>query len=192
MSGNHHLPPSDLTWIGSDRRFARRVGQPVRKFLENESAVGVVLVVATILALVIANSPAADLYHEILDFHLVIDFGDVHILDESVEHLINDGLIAIFFFVVGLEIKRELVVGELQTIRAAGLPTLAAVGGMVTPALLYFVLNPSGPESAGWGIPLATDIAFAVGILSLLGNRVPTPLKLFLLALAYDEFSFDF
>lgn len=184
MSGHHHLPPSDLTWIGSDRRFARRVGQPVRKFLENESAVGVVLVAATILALVIANSPAADLYHEILDFHLTIDFGDVHILDESVEHLINDGLIAIFFFVVGLEIKRELVVGELQTIRAAGLPTLAAVGGMVTPALLYFVLNPSGPESAGWGIPLATDIAFAVGILSLLGNRVPTPLKLFLLALA--------
>ena len=115
MSGHHHLPPSDLTWIGSDGRFARRVGQPVRKFLEVESAVGVVLVGATILALILANSPAADTFYEILDFHLAIEFADYEIIDESIEHLINDGLIAIFFFVVGLEIKRELVDGELQT-----------------------------------------------------------------------------
>ncbi len=183
MSG-HKLQPSELTWIGSDRRLARRIGQPVLRFIDIESASGIVLVLATILALVLANSPLSDLYHEILDVHLEIGFGSLEILDESVEHLINDGLIAIFFFVVGLEIKRELVSGELRNPRAAALPTLAAIGGMVTPALFYFILNPSAPESTGWGIPLATDIAFALGIMSLLGNRVPTPLKLFLLALA--------
>ena len=184
MSGHHHLPPSELTWIGSDRRLARHIGRPVLRFIALEPAAGIILVVATILALVLANSPLSGVYHDILDLHLTIDFGDVHILDESVEHLINDGLIAIFFFVVGLEIKRELVVGELRTPRAAALPTIAAIGGMVTPALLYFAFNTSSPESAGWGIPVATDIAFALGIMSLLGNRVPTPLKLFLLALA--------
>ena len=184
MSGHRNLPPSELTWIGSDRRLARRIGRPVLRFIELEPAAGIVLVAATILALVLANSPLSGIYHDILDIHLTIDFGDVHILDESVEHLINDGLIAIFFFVVGLEIKRELVVGELQTPRTAALPTIAAIGGMVTPALIYFAFNPSSPESAGWGIPVATDIAFALGIMSLLGSRVPTPLKLFLLALA--------
>ncbi len=149
-----------------------------------EAASGVVLVVATIIALVWANSPWSDVYHEILDLHLVIDFGDTHILDESVEHLINDGLMAIFFFVVGMEIKRELVAGELRDPRAAALPTIAAVGGMVVPALFFFALNTSGPEANGWGIPMATDIAFALGVMSLLGKRVPTQLKLFLLALA--------
>jgi len=182
MSG-HHLPPSELTWIGSDRRLAQRVGRPILRFIALEPAAGIVLIIATIAALVLANSPLSDLYHEILDLHLEINFGDVHILDESVEHLINDGLIAIFFFVVGLEIKRELVAGELRDPRVAALPTIAAVGGMVTPALLYLVFNSGSPESNGWGIPLATDIAFALGIMSLLGNRVPTPLKLFLLAL---------
>ncbi len=149
-----------------------------------EAASGVVLVVATIIALVWANSPWSDVYHEILDLHLLIEFGDTHILDESVEHLINDGLMAIFFFVVGMEIKRELVAGELRDPRAAALPTIAAVGGMVVPALLFFALNTSGPEANGWGIPMATDIAFALGVMSLLGKRVPTQLKLFLLALA--------
>jgi len=183
MSG-HHLPPSELTWIGSDRRLARRIGQPVLRFINVESAAGIVLVIATIFALILANTPLSGIYHDILDQHLEINFGSLHILDESVEHLINDGLIAIFFFVVGLEIKRELVAGELRSPRAAALPTIAAVGGMVTPALLYFLLNSSSPQSAGWGIPLATDIAFALGIMSLLGNRVPIALKLFLLALA--------
>ena len=95
MSGHHNLPPSELTWIGSDRRLARRLGRPVLRFVALEPAAGIVLVAATILALVLANSPLSDLYHDILDLHLTIDFGDVHILDESVEHLINDGLIAI-------------------------------------------------------------------------------------------------
>lgn len=183
MAGNE-LPPSTLTWIGSDRRLARRVARPVRSFMAIEAASGVVLVVATIIALVWANSPWSDVYHEILDLHLLIEFGDTHILDESVEHLINDGLMAIFFFVVGMEIKRELVAGELRDPRAAALPTIAAVGGMIVPALLFFALNTSGPEANGWGIPMATDIAFALGVMSLLGKRVPTQLKLFLLALA--------
>ena len=183
MAGNQ-LPPSQLTWIGSDRRLARSVARPVRNFMEIEAASGIVLVIATIAALVWANSPWSDVYHDILDIHLEINFGSLHILDESVEHLINDGLMAIFFFVVGLEIKRELVAGELRDPRAAALPSIAAIGGMVVPALLYFALNSSGPEAQGWGIPMATDIAFALGVMSLLGNRAPTQLKLFLLALA--------
>jgi len=183
MSGNS-LPPSKLTWIGSDRRLARRLGRPVLKFMEIEAASGIVLVVATIVALIVANSPLRDLYHEILDLHLVINFGDTHILDESVEHLVNDALMAIFFFVVGLEIKRELVAGELRDPRAAALPSIAAIGGMVVPALLFFMFNSSSPEIDGWGIPMATDIAFALGVMSLLGPRVPVQLKLFLLTLA--------
>ena len=183
MAGQQ-LPPSKLTWVGSDRRLARTVARPVLKFMEIEAASGIVLVVATIVALIWANSPWSDLYHDILELHLVIDFGGTHILDESVEHLINDGLMAIFFFVVGLEIKRELVAGELRDPRAAALPTIAAIGGMVVPALLFFMLNTSSPEAKGWGIPMATDIAFALGVMSLLGKRVPTQLKLFLLALA--------
>ncbi len=152
--------------------------------MEIEAASGVMLVIATIIALVWANSGWSDLYHELLDLHLVIEFGDLHILDESVEHLINDGLMAIFFFVVGVEIKRELVAGELRDPRAAALPSIAAIGGMVIPAGLYFILNTSSPEADGWGIPMATDIAFALGVMSLLGNRVPNELKLFLLTLA--------
>ena len=183
MAGNQ-LPPSSLTWIGSDRRVVRRVARPVLNFMAIEAASGIVLVIATITALVWANSPWSESYHEILDLHLTINLGDTHILDESIEHLINDGLMAIFFFVVGLEIKRELVAGELRDPRAAALPTIAAVGGMVLPALLFFALNTSSPEAKGWGIPMATDIAFALGVMSLLGSRVPTQLKLFLLTLA--------
>ena len=152
--------------------------------MEIEAASGIVLVVATIAALVWANSPWSDVYHEILDLHLVLEFGSTHILDESVEHLINDGLMAIFFFVVGLEIKRELVAGELRDPRAAALPSIAALGGMVIPALLFFMLNTSNPEAKGWGIPMATDIAFALGVVALLGPRVPSSLKVFLLTLA--------
>ena len=177
-------PPSKLTWLGSDRGLARRVGRPVLRFMEIEAASGIMLVIATIIALVWANSPWGGLYHDLLELHLVIEFGDLSIIDESVEHLINDGLVAIFFFVVGLEIKRELVSGELRDPRAAALPSIAAIGGMIVPAGIYFALNSSGPESDGWGIPMATDIAFALGVMSLLGKRVPNELKLFLLTLA--------
>ena len=183
MAG-HSLPPPKLTWVGSDQRLARSVARPVLRFMQVEASAGIVLVLFTILAIVLANSPLSDIYHDILNIEIAIDFGETHILEETVEELINDGLIAIFFFVVGLEIKRELVTGELRDPRAAALPTIAAVGGMVVPALLFFLLNGDSPEVRGTGIPVATDIAFALGVMSLLGDRVPSRLKLFLLAVA--------
>jgi NhaA family Na+:H+ antiporter len=178
------VPLSPLTWLGGERRLARRVGRPVRNFLRIEAAGGILLLAATIVALVWANSPWSDSYHEILETHIRLEVGDLLDLDESVLHWINDGLMAIFFFVVGLEIKRELVVGELRDPRAAALPAIAALGGMIVPACIYVLFNAGGAELDGWGIPMATDIAFAVGVVSLLGDRVPSAMKVFLLTLA--------
>ena len=140
------------------------------------------------VAIAWANSSFSDLYREILETHLTVDLGGFH-FDESVLEVINDGLMAIFFFVVGLEIKRELVIGELRNRRAALLPVIAALGGMVGPAAVYLVLNAGagGEAVRGWGIPMATDIAFAVGALALLGSRIPGPAKLFLLSLAIAD-----
>ena len=180
----HDIEPSPLTWIGGDRRLARSVGRPVRNFLRIEAAGGILLLVATITALVWANSPWSDSYHEILETHIVFEIGDLLHLDEPIEAWINDALMAIFFFVVGLEIKRELVVGELRDPRAAALPAIAAIGGMVVPAAIYIAFNGASPEFDGWGIPMATDIAFAIGVVSLLGSRVPSAMKVFLLTLA--------
>lgn len=170
--------------MGGERRLARRVGRPMREFLAIEAASGMFLIAATVLALVWANSPWSESYHDFLDFHISIEFGTLLTLDESLEHWVNDGLMVIFFFVVGLEIKRELVSGELRGPRAAALPAMAAVGGMIVPALIFFAMNQGGPGADGWGIPMATDIAFAVGVVSLLGNRVPSAMKVFLLTLA--------
>lgn len=181
---HHEFDPSPLTWLGGDRRLARRVGRPVRNFLRIEAAGGILLLVATIAALVWANSPWSHSYHEILETHITFEFGDLLHLDEPIEAWINDALMAIFFFVVGLEIKRELVVGELRDPRAAALPAIAAIGGMVVPASIYLAFNSSVPEFDGWGIPMATDIAFAIGVVSLLGSRVPSAMKVFLLTLA--------
>ena len=173
------------TWVESDRAVPTLFVRPARRFMDLEASSGVVLLLMAIAALVWANSPWADSYFSVLDYHLAIEFGDVHILDESIKHLINDGLMVLFFFVVGMEIKRELVLGELQDPKKAALPAIAAVGGMVVPALIY-VAFASGTDgaSAGWGIPMATDIAFSIGIVALLGSRVPISAKLFLLALA--------
>lgn len=137
-------------------------------------------------ALVWANSPWKDSYASFLDAEIALNVGsfDLHL---TVLHFVNDALMAIFFFVVGIEIKRELVKGELRDRRAAALPIIGALGGMVVPALLYFVINAGTPESHGWGIPMATDIAFAVGIVSLSGKRVPAALKVFLLSLAVAD-----
>lgn len=176
------------TWATSDRFIPQRFVRPFVQFTRIEAASGIVLLISAIIGIVWANSAFSDLYFEILDTQLTIDFGGFH-LEETVLHLINDGLMAIFFFVVGLEIKRELVVGDLRDPRAAALPVMAALGGMIIPALIYVLINAgAGPEEIrGWGIPMATDIAFAVGVVALLSKRVPAGAKLFLLALAIAD-----
>ena len=135
------------------------------------------------MAILWANSNWSGLYYRLLDTELSIGIGEFTI-SHSVLHWINDGLMAIFFFVVGLEIKREIMVGELSSVKKAAMPIFAALGGMIFPALLYAVLNPHPDTASGWGIPMATDIAFSLGILSLLGKRVPLSLKIFLVAFA--------
>jgi len=159
------------------------LGRPVQSFLDIEAAGGLLLIVATIIALIWVNSPWSAAYESIIHTHISLEVGSFH-LSESLTHWINDGLMAIFFFVVGLEIKREWVAGELRDRRAAALPAIAALGGMVVPALIYFAMNAGGPGASGWGIPMATDIAFALGVVAVLGSRVPSPLKVFLLTLA--------
>ena len=176
--------PSPLTWIGSDRRLARRIGRPMLRFLRIEAASGALMLAAAVVALVWANSPWRGSYQDLLHSHVRFELGGVLVLDEPLEAWINDALMVVFFFVVGLEIKRELIVGELRRPAAAALPAVAALGGMVLPAAIYAAFNAGGEGSAGWGIPMATDIAFAVGVLSLLGRRVSNSLKIFLLTLA--------
>jgi NhaA family Na+:H+ antiporter len=167
----------------SDRRAPLRPIRPLVDFLHTEAAGGIVLLAAAALALVWANSPWQDSYHDLWHTELFVGIGD-HVLRLDLQEWVNDGLMAVFFFVVGLEIKRELVQGELRNPRRAALPAIAAVGGMVVPALCYVALNAGGAGARGWGIPMATDIAIAVGVLSLLRSRVAPSLTLFLLALA--------
>jgi NhaA family Na+:H+ antiporter len=159
------------------------IARPVRTFLSTEAAGGIVLLVAAIAALVWANSPFSDSYEAFWQTEVRLSIGGFEIA-EDLRHWVNDALMALFFFVVGLEIKRELVTGELNDARKASLPAIAALGGMVGPALLYAAFNAGGPGADGWGIPMATDIAFAVGVLALLSHRVPSGLKVFLLSLA--------
>lgn len=157
--------------------------RPFQKFAHQAASGGVVLLLFTIVALAWANSPWANSYHGLWHTSLTFRLGPFE-LSETLHHWINDGLMVIFFFVVGLEIKREVLTGELASPRKAMLPIAAAVGGMLVPALIYAVFNFGDPTITGWGIPMATDIAFALGILALLGERVPLPLKVFLTALA--------
>lgn len=153
-------------------------------FFEHDAAGGIVLLLAALLALVLANSPLSHLYDTFLDTPVSIRVGALK-LDKPLLLWINDGLMAIFFLLVGLEIKRELLAGELSTPRQAALPAVAALGGMIVPALIYAAINWHKPAALnGWAIPAATDIAFAVGVMALLGPRVPPALKIFLLALA--------
>jgi NhaA family Na+:H+ antiporter len=152
-----------------------RLKSYLARFFATEASSGALLALATIAAMAVANSPASESY-----FHLL----HTEAFGLSLHHWINDGLMVIFFFVVGMEIKREMVAGELSNPKQAALPIAGALGGMIAPALIYYWLNPQYPESRGWGIPMATDIAFAVGILSFFGRRVPFPMKIFLLALA--------
>ena len=161
----------------------KKVLTPFEHFIHNQTSTGIVLMVMTIIALIIANSPFEEAYKHF--FHMKIGFsiGEWKVY-HSLHHWINDGLMAIFFFVVGLEIKREFLIGELSEIKNAVLPIIAAIGGMIVPALIYLSFNYQTPAKAGWGIPMATDIAFAISALVILGKRVPPALVTFLVALA--------
>jgi NhaA family Na+:H+ antiporter len=163
--------------------FTKRFIRPFEEFFAYEAAGGIVLIVNTILALLWVNSPFAHSYEEILSHPVTIGLGDFS-LTEPVHLWINDGLMAIFFFVVGMEIKREILVGELNSLKKSALPVAAALGGMVMPAVIYLSFNAGGAGASGWGIPMATDIAFAIGALSLLGRAMPRALAVFLTALA--------
>lgn len=168
--------------MATNRKAGTRAPGALQEFLHSEAAGGIALVIGTLIAVAWANSPAAESYTSIWGHYLTLGWGEAA-LTENLQHWVNDGLMAIFFFVVGLEIKRELAVGELRDRRAAALPAAAALGGVVVPALIFLTLA-RGEAAAGWGIPMATDIAFAVGVLALLGDRVPAGAKLLLLSVA--------
>lgn len=173
--------------IGKRNRLAHwfaKVLNPLEVFMHHSMSGGVVLLVATITALLISNSSASEAFHHLWGSILTINIGEQWQLSLTLHHWINDGLMALFFLMVGLELKYEFLVGELSSLRDAMLPIVAAVGGMLVPACIYLFFNGGLSTSHGWGIPMATDIAFAVGILALLGNRVPKGVVIFLLALA--------
>ena len=157
---------------------------PLQRFIGQEKSGGIVLGISVILAMVLANSGVSEHYVNFFKHEFGFVFDNKQYLNYSIHHWINDGLMSIFFFVVGLELKREIVGGELSNPRKAMLPIGAALGGMAVPALIYLMFNPSGEVHHGWGIPMATDIAFALGVLFLLGKKVPLSLKIFLTALA--------
>lgn len=160
-----------------------KIATPFEQFLHAQTTTGFILMLMTVVALILANSPFADAYLHL--FHTKIDvFVGEYGVSKSIHHWINDGLMAIFFFIIGLEIKREILVGELSNIKVAILPIIAAIGGMALPALIYYTINLGDIGEAGWGIPMATDIAFAISALVLLGRRVSPSLVTFLVALA--------
>ncbi|SDH15414.1 Na+/H+ antiporter NhaA [Chitinophaga filiformis] len=161
----------------------KRLLSPIYEFLQDSRAVGIVLIICTAISLLLANSAWQQSYIASWDTLVHIPIPQLH-LPHTILHWINDGLMVPFFFLVGMEIKREVTIGELSSIRQSVLPILAALGGMVCPALIFTIFNGGTPFANGWGIPMATDIAFSLGILSLLGNRVPLSLKIFLTALA--------
>ena len=166
-----------------DAPLAERLLAPFSRFAATASAGGIVLLATTVIALGWANSPWSHGYHALWETPVGIELGSAS-LRGTLHQLVNDGFMAVFFFLVGLEIKREMVAGELASLRTAAFPMIAALGGMVVPALCFALLNRGGTGAAGWGVPMATDIAFALGVLALLGSRVPVGLKVFLAAFA--------
>jgi NhaA family Na+:H+ antiporter len=156
---------------------------PAQAFIHTQALGGIVLLAAALAAIIWANSPWDDSYRDLWETTIAVDVN-LFSIDEDLRHWINDGLMVFFFFVVALEIKRELVLGELSDARRAALPVTAALGGMILPALIYVAFNATGDGQRGWGIPMATDMAFALGVLALLGRRVPVELRIFLLAIA--------
>jgi NhaA family Na+:H+ antiporter len=163
-----------------------RITHPLRRMLHKAPAAGLVLLACAAVAMAWANSPFAHSYHALWETPVALGVGSWS-ASLSLHAVINDGLMAVFFFLVGLEIKREVLVGELASVRKAALPVAAAFGGMVVPALLFLAFNAGTPASRGWGIPMATDIAFALGVLALLGDRFPPALRIFLSALAIAD-----
>lgn len=187
-----HSKPDYLTDLQTKRRAIDRIVTPLQHFMKLESAGGVVLVLATVVALVAANSPLAHTWHELwTGFSLQLQIGSYAFPSGKhaghAEWWVNDALMAIFFFVVGLELKREFLTGELRNPRKAALPLIAAVGGMAVPGLIYAAFNWGEPTLRGWAIPTATDIAFALGVLALLGSRVPAGVRVFLVTLAIAD-----
>jgi NhaA family Na+:H+ antiporter len=182
MAAPRRIASARPTFLQSDRALAR-AAQPFVRFLQVEAAGGILLVAATIVALVWANSPWDAGYESFWATNVRVEVGS-YLFEEDLAHLVNDLLMAVFFFVVGIEIKRELVVGELRDPRSVALPAVAALGGMVVPAAIFLAFNAGGEGAHGWGIPMATDIAFALGIVALLGSRVPGSVKVLLLTLA--------
>ncbi|MCB9740826.1 MAG: Na+/H+ antiporter NhaA [Deltaproteobacteria bacterium] len=176
ISRGHHDDPAAA-------RVVRGLVSPILGVFRTQAQGGAILVLSALAALFWANSEGADFYHHLLELPLAVVVGE-HALRLPLEHWVNDGLMAIFFFAVGLEIKREVLSGELSDPRAAVLPIAGAVGGVVVPALVFSLINIGQPTAAGWGIPMATDIAFALGVLALLGARVPLWMMVFLTALA--------
>ncbi len=175
VNGGEHIAP----W---EKAFDSLLS-PLDEFIHRQTTSGVLLMLCAIIALFLANSPWSSAYKHFLETVFTIGFPGFQ-LSKSIHHWINDGLMAMFFFVVGLELKREILVGELADAKQAMLPIIAAFGGMIVPVLIYISINPSGDGLNGWGIPMATDIAFALGALALLGKRVPKSLLTFLVALA--------
>lgn len=181
MSPKQGTPAADHV---SSRRFvARRIVRPIQQFIDTEVFSGAILLAAALVALLWANSPWKDSYFDLIHTEILIDL-DLFTFHEDLQHTVSDGLMTLFFFVVGLEIKRELWRGELRGLKRASLPAVAAFGGMIVPASLFIALNAGTDGADGWGIPMATDIAFALGILALVGRRIPSQVRVFLLALA--------
>jgi len=164
-------------------KINNKIFNPFVHFFKNESASGLILLICAIIAIIVANSSFSAIYNNILHTYITIGYKEFS-LSMSVLHWINDGLMAIFFLVVGMEIKREVVFGELQSFKKTILPISAAIGGMIVPAIIYALFNYNKPTISGWGIPMATDIAFALGILSLVGKKAPKGIIVFLTALA--------
>lgn len=165
------------------RRLALKLLRPVEKFLHIQTSSGILLLLVAVVALVWANSPWASSYTDLLHTPISLGFGE-HFFSRSLHFWVNDILMVVFFFLVGLEVRREIFEGELSEPRRAALPLAAAIGGMLTPAIIFLAFNHGTPASGGWGMPMATDIAFALGVLALLGDRVPSALRVLLLAVA--------
>jgi NhaA family Na+:H+ antiporter len=181
-----NVPPRSRGSVTSQAErsyIARQVLLPAQAFIHTQALGGIVLMAAAVAAIVWANSPWDDSYVDLWETTITVDVN-IFSIDEGLRHWINDGLMVVFFFVVALEIKRELVLGELSEPRRAALPVTAALGGMIVPAAIYFAFNATGDGQRGWGIPMATDMAFALGVLALLGRRIPVELRIFLLAIA--------